>query len=188
MMGWIFSVLFCIGTLYATFTLGGDAALSAMLLGASESVLLCIKLLGTYMLFMGLMSVAKEAGLLIALSRRLKRVISWLLPEAKQATGAIALNFAANMLGMGNAATPFGLEAMRLMQLENKNKNTATGTMCAFLAINASALEIIPTTMIGLRAAYGSASPAAIVLPTLISSGTATFVTVLICRRLLKKR
>ena len=113
---------------------------------------------------------------------------SWLLPEAKQATGAIALNFAANMLGMGNAATPFGLEAMRLMQLENKNKTTATGTMCAFLAINASALEIIPTTMIGLRAAYGSASPAAIVLPTLISSGTATFVTVLICRRLLKKR
>lgn len=187
-MGWIWSILFCAGTLYATFTIGGDAALSAMLKGTSESVTLCLKLLGTHMLFMGLLSIAKEAGLVLALSKRLKRIIKWMLPEAKQATGAIALNFAANMLGMGNAATPFGLEAMRIMQLENKNKDVATGTMCAFLAINASALEIIPTTMIGLRAAYGSPTPGAIVLPTLISSGTATLVTILICRRLIKKR
>lgn len=184
MMSWVFCILFALGTLCTTFQAGGDAALGAMLEGAQKSITLCLSLGGSYILWMGLLGVAKRAGLMQALSKKLRRACEWLFPGAGEATGAITLNMAANMLGMGNAATPFGLEAMRLMQKNNPDKRRATDAMCIFLAVNASALELIPTSMIGLRAAAGSLQPGAIVLPTLLSSGAATLVAVLLCRLL----
>ncbi|MDL2217537.1 hypothetical protein LJC27_02650 [Christensenellaceae bacterium OttesenSCG-928-M15] len=184
MMSLIWSALFFIGTVVTTFRFGGDAALSAMLNGAQKSVTLCLSLGGAYMLWMGILGVAKEAGLMNALSKLLRRPCEWLFPGAGEATGAITLNIAANMLGMGNAATPFGLEAMRIMQKKNKDKARATDAMCVFLAVNASALQIIPTTMIALRGAAGSLQPAAIVTSSLLSSAIATFVTIVVCRML----
>ncbi len=188
MMSWIWCILFCLGTVWTTMRFGGDAALSAMLDGAQQSVTLCLSLAGAYMLWMGLLGIAKRAGLITALSKRLRRVCEWLFPGAGEATGPLTLNIAANLLGMGNAATPFGLEAMRLLQKNNPDKTRATDAMCIFLAVNASALEIIPTTMIGLRAAYGSSQPGAIVLPTIISSAAATFAAVVCCRALVRRR
>ena len=123
-----------------------------------------------------------------SLSKKLRRPCEWLFPGAGEATGAITLNVAANILGMGNAATPFGLEAMRLMQKHNRDKTRATDAMCVFLAVNASALEVLPTTMVGMRAVYGSQQPGAIVLPTFISSTIATVLTIIICRMLVKRR
>lgn len=188
MMSWIWCILFCIGAVWTSFRFGGDAAVGAMLDGAQQAITLCITLAGTYILWMGLLNIAKRAGLVEALSRKLRRVCEWLFPGAGEATGAITLNMAANILGLGNAATPFGLEAMRLMQKHNKDKRRATDAMCAFLAVNASALQILPTTMIGLRAAYGSLQPGAIVLPSILSSAAATLVTVLLCRMLVKRK
>ena len=183
-MDWIWCILFCAGTVYASATLGGDAALSAMLQGAGKAVTLCVSLAGATMFWMGLMEVAQEAGLIKKLSRALKRPCAWLFPGAEEATGAITLNIAANILGMGNAATPFGLTAMRIMQAHNPQKERATTAMCAFLAVNASALEVIPTTMIALRAAAGSSAPASVILPSLVSSAIATLAAIVVCRLL----
>lgn len=188
MMSWIWCILFALGAVWTTMRLGGDAAISAMLTGAQESVTLCFSLAGSYLLWMGLLGVAQRAGLIKALSRALKKPCEWLFPGAGEATGAITLNMAANILGMGNAATPFGLEAMRLMQKQNPYKRRATDAMCVFLAINASALEVLPTTMIGMRASYGSLQPGAILLPTFISSTFATLVTAILCVALVKRR
>ena len=188
MMSWIWCILFCIGTIWTSVRFGGDAAVAAMLDGAQQSVTLCVTLAGSYMLWMGLLNIAKRAGLIESLSKRLRRSCEWLFPGAGEATGAITLNVAANMLGMGNAATPFGLEAMRLMQKHNPDKTRATDAMCVFLAVNASALQILPTTMIGMRAALGSQQPGAIVLPSILSSAIATGLTILICRMLVRRR
>jgi len=85
------------------------------------------------------------------------------------------------MLGMGNAATPYGLRAMRLLDEANPHPGVATNEMCVLLVINASCLELFPATLIGLRASFGSARPAAVVLPTLLSSLSATVVAVVLC-------
>lgn len=187
-MSWIWCVLFCAGTICTTIFYGGDAALGAMMDGAQQAVKLCFSLGGAYMLWMGLLGVAKDAGIMDSISKKLKRPCEWLFPGAGEATGPIALNIAANMLGMGNAATPFGLQAMQIMQKNNKDKTRATTAMCVFLAVNASALQVIPTTMISLRAAAGSMMPSSIVLPSIASSAAATAVTILICKILGKRR
>lgn len=187
MMGWIWCVLFCLGTILTTLFYGGDTAISAMIEGAQQAVTLCISLGGAYMLWMGLLGVAKEGGLIKALSKKIIRPCEWLFPGAGAATGPITLNIAANMLGMGNAATPFGLEAMKIMQQSNSDKTRATDAMCVFLAVNASALQVIPTTMISLRAAYGSSSPGSIIVPTILSSAAATIIAILLCRMLVKR-
>lgn len=187
MMSWIWCILFFLGSVCTTAFYGGDAALKALLKGAENSVTLCITLLGIYMLWMGLLNVAADAGLIRALSGKLKKPCEWLFPGAGEATGAITLNIAANMLGMGNVATPFGLEAMKQMQKKNNKKDVATTAMCCFLAVNASALEIIPTTMISIRASNNSISPAAIILPTFISSALATVIAIVLCKILARK-
>ena len=181
MMAILWGVMFTFGTAVLTFRAGGDAAVDAMLSGAQEAVSLSLSLAGAYLLWMGLMGVARKAGLMEALSRRLRRVCGLLFPDAGEATGPLTLNLAANLLGLGNAATPFGLEAMRLLQERNPHKETATDAMCAFLIINASALQLIPTTLISLRAAAGSPSPAAIVVPSFLASAAATAVAAIAC-------
>lgn len=186
-MNLLFSLLLLSGVAVQTVTQGGDAALSSLLSGAEESVQLLLGLAGAYLFWMGLMGVVRRAGLMDALSRALRPAIRFLFPRAGDAAAPISLNLAANMLGMGNAATPFGLEAMRLLQQENARRDTATDEMCTLLCINASCLELLPTTMIALRQAAGSVAPAAIVLPTLLSSACATAAAVVLVRLLTKR-
>ena len=124
---------------------------------------------------MGLLNVAERAGLVRALSRLLSPVLRLLFPNAGGAKEAISLNLAANMLGMGNAATPYGLSAMRLLNDANPRPGVATNEMCVLLAVNASCLEVFPATLVG------SADPMAVVLPTLLSSLAATAVAVILC-------
>lgn len=181
-MRWVFGLMWVAGTLVLTLTKGGDAATAALMAGASEAVTLCLELAGAYLLFMGVMGVARRAGLMDALSRALGGIIGWLFPRAGKAAGAIALCFSANMLGMGNAATPLGLEAMRLLEEQNPHKGIATDEMCTFIAVNGSALQLLPTGLLALRQAAGSVSPASVVLPSFIASAAATAVAVLLCR------
>lgn len=183
-MAWIWAFMFISGTVAMLIRFGGDATLAAMLAGGGEAVMLCLELAGAYLLFMGLIGVLKRGGYMEALSRRLNRVVRWLFPGAGGAAGAIALTLSANVLGLGNAATPFGLEAMRIMEAENPHKGTATYDMCAFIAINASALQLLPTSVIALRAAAGSAAPADILLPSIIGTLGSTLAAVLVCRAL----
>lgn len=187
-MAWVFGLMLVVGLLWITVTQGGDAATASMMAGAGEAVTLCLELAGAYLLFMGVLGVARRAGLMETLSRALSGAIGWLFPRAGKASGAIALCFSANMLGMGNAATPFGLEAMRLLDEQNPHRGVATDEMCILIAVNGSALQLLPTGLIALRQAAGSAAPASVVLPSLVASAVSTLVAVLLCRLLTRRR
>lgn len=180
-MNTVILFLFVAGIGVSLLSGNADGVLSALQAGASDALDTVLRLSGAYLLWMGLLNVAEKAGLIRALSRLLSPVLRLLFPDAGKAKEAISLNLAANMLGMGNAATPYGLRAMRLLDEANPHPGVATNEMCVLLVINASCLELFPATLIGLRASFGSARPAAIVLPTLLSSLSATVVAVVLC-------
>ena len=153
----------------------GQGALDA----AKGSVTLAIGLIGYIALFLGLMKVVEEAGGLKFMARLIRPVLVRLFPDVPPdhpAMGAMVMNVAANALGLGNAATPFGLKAMKELNTLNTEKGTATNAMVLFLAINTSGLALLPTGIIGLRALEGSADPAAIFPTTLLATACSTVV------------
>jgi len=187
-MNLIWCILFVLGSSFLMLRQSGEAALTAMSDGAQQAVTLCIALAGAYLFWLGLLNVAKKAGLVERLSKMMRPFTRFLLPDAgEKAIGAVTLNFTANLLGMGSAATPFGLEAIRLMQQENPHKERATHAMCTFLCVNASSLELIPTTLLALRSAAGCLQPTAVVWPTLLASLVATVVAVVLCCILVRR-
>ena len=180
-MNAVFSILIC-GSIVLSLLRGeGDAVLPSLIAGANDAVSACLSMCGAYLVWMGLLNILREAGLIGTLSRLLKPVLRLLFPDAEKAHGAIALNLAANMLGMGNAATPYGIEAMRRMDETNPHPGTATNGMCVLIAVNASCLELFPASLVALRQSCGSASPTAVVPPVLLSSLAATAVAVVLC-------
>ena len=190
-MNAVILILLLCGIAASLLTGRGDSVLQAMLDGAGASVETCLRLLPVYLVWMGLLNVAKEAGWIGALSRLLRPVLRLLFPNAKNASDAISMNLAANMLGMGNAATPYGMEAMRLLNETNPHPGTATDEMCVLLCVNASCLELYPASLVALRQSFGSAAPDAVVLPALLSSLSATAAAVvlcLLCTRLCRSR
>lgn len=179
MINYIWAFLIVVGTVIGIASGNAGAVSDAAVEGAKEAALLCISLIGAYALWLGVLNIAKDAGLVSALAKRMRRVIGWLFSDIKKnskASGYITLNIVANMLGMGNAATPFGLKAMKALQEENPNKSFATHSMCMLLVINASSVQIIPLTVIALRSAAGSTAPAEIVLTAFIATSITTIV------------
>ena len=159
-------------------TVLGDAMLSA----ANSSVTLAIGLVGAMTLFLGLMKVAEQGGLLVVLARLVRPLMVRLFPEVPAdhpAMGAMILNMSANVLGLGNAATPFGLRAMAELDCLNLVKGVASNPMVLFLAINTASVTVLPTSVIALRAAAGSANPAGVVPTTLFATGVATAVAII---------
>ena len=133
-------------------------------------------------LFLGLMKVAEAGGLLVIIARTIRPLMTRLFPEVPAdhpAMGAMILNFSANVLGLGNAATPFGIRAMQELDRLNPSPGTATNAMVLFLAINTSSITLLPTGVIALRAAAGSADPAAIVPTTLVATICSTTVAII---------
>lgn len=156
---------------------------------AQSSVTICIGLIGIMALWLGLLNIAQEAGLVDALARLLSPLMRWLFPDVPDghpAQGAMLMNISANMLGLENAATPLGLKAMQELQTLNPEKDTATNAMATFLAINTSNVQLIPFTIIGYRVLKGSTDPAGQVLAILLTTSIATVVAV-IAVRLLEK-
>lgn len=145
--------------------------------GANVSVDICLGLIGIMVLWLGLLQVAKDAGLVDGLAWLLRPLMRWLfpdIPDGHPAQGAILMNMSANMLGLDNAATPFGLQAMKELDDLNDQKGTATNAMATFLTINTSSVTLVPISIIGLRVASGSEDPAAplfgIILATMVST------------------
>lgn len=186
-MAYIWAILFILGTGTVLASSGGGEALSAMMAGAGEAVTLCIELAGAYLLFCGLLGVMKKAGLMESLSRRLEKPVSYICPRAGKAAGAISMALAANILGLGNAATPLGIAAMKQLAEGRAAPENPSFDMCAFLAVNASALQLLPTGVIAIRQASGSASPAAIVLPSLVATGAGACTAVALVRLLWRR-
>ncbi len=146
---------------------------------AGGAVELAIGLIGVMTLFLGLMKIAEAGGLLTVLSRLIRPLMVRLFPDVPPehpAMGAMILNMSANALGLGNAATPFGIRAMQELDRLNAEKGTATNAMALFLAINTSSLTLLPTGVIALRAAAGSADPAGILPTTLFATMGSTVV------------
>ncbi|MCL2671534.1 MAG: hypothetical protein FWF10_05815 [Clostridiales bacterium] len=185
-MNTVFVILLLVGLCAQTLRFGGEAALASLIAGAYNAATLCLSLLGAYLFWMGLLVVMRRAGLLEKLTRLLRPVIAWLMPGASTAYPEIAGNFAANMLGMGNAATPLGIAAMQKLHKGNPSPDVATRAMLAFFLINISGLQIIPTGIFALRAGYGSAQATAVFLPILLSSLIDTLIAVLFCRWVLR--
>lgn len=160
---------------------------AGMIKAAEGSVTLAIGLIGVMALFLGLMKVAEAGGLLTIVARLLRPLMVRLFPEVPAdhpAMGAMIMNFSANVLGLGNAATPFGIRAMQELDKLNPHKGTATNAMALFLAINTSSITLLPTGVIAIRAAAGSADPAGIMPTTLFATICSTSVAILMAKLL----
>ena len=157
----------------------------AILDEAGHAVTLAFGLIGVLALFMGIMKVAEAGGLLHLLTRLLRRPMLRLFPQVPPdhpAMGAMIMNIAANMLGLGNAATPFGLKAMQALEQLNPVKGTATSAMVLFLAINTANVTLLPTNVIALRAAAGSTDPAGVTVTTLFATLCSTIAAIVVAR------
>ncbi|MCB9218038.1 MAG: spore maturation protein [Ignavibacteriales bacterium] len=146
---------------------------------AGIAVEIALGLIGIMALWLGVMKVAEDAGLIQIIAKAVKPITKFLFPEVPQdhpAMGAMIMNMAANMLGLGNAATPFGLKAMEELDKLNPNKGVATNSMCTFLAVNTAGLTLIPATAIAIRAASGSSDPAIIIGTSIFGALCATTV------------
>ncbi len=146
---------------------------------ASTAVNIAIGLIGIMALWLGLMKIAEEAGLIKIIAVALKPITKFLFPDVPSdhpAVGSIIMNISANMLGLSNAATPFGLKAMEELDKLNTEKGTATNAMCTFLAINTAGLTFIPASAIAIRAAMGSSDPAIIIGTSVFGATCATIV------------
>lgn len=140
---------------------------------AQTAVKYAFELIGIMSLWLGLMKVAEEAGIIKAFAQLLRPFTKFLFPSVPQehpAMGFILMNFSANLLGLGNAATPFGLKAMQELQNLNQNKTIASEAMCTLLAMNTSCITLLPATVIGIRIAAGSTNPTEIVSTTLFAT------------------
>ena len=159
-----------------------SALTGAITSSAQAAVTLSLGLVGVLTLWLGLMRVAEEAGLVAMLSRAARPLMHRLFPEVPPehpAMGAMVMNVAANLLGLGNAATPFGIEAMRRLDELNPRRGTATDAQALFCALNTASLQLLPATVIGLRAAAGARRPGDVIGPTLLATAAAATAAIL---------
>ncbi len=177
MLNSLFIIIALSSVLLAAFTGQMRAVTDAMLTSAGDAVSLALGLVGVMAFFLGLMRIAQDGGLMTVLSRLVSpfmRILFPSIPTGSPAMSAMVLNISANMLGLGNAATPFGIKAIEELDKYNGQKGTATNAMALFLAINTAGLALLPSGIIGVRAALGSANAAGIWIPTWFASGCAT--------------
>lgn len=193
-INYIWFFLLAAGVIYGAVCGKAEAVTSAAAEYSGRAVTLCIGLMGTMGLWNGIMRIAEKSGLTGKLAQFLAPLMRRLfpdIPEGHPAAGAIALNISANILGLGNAATPFGLRAMEELQALNKNKDSASDAMILFLCINTASVTLIPTGVIAMRAAAGSEAPAAVIGPAAVASFlscTAAVTACLIIRRVSNRR
>ncbi|MCL1947098.1 MAG: spore maturation protein [Chitinivibrionia bacterium] len=185
---WFYMII--ISILVAAYTGQMKAVGDASFNSAKAAVTLALGLIGGMALWLGIMKVAEAAGLMNAISRGIRPVMRWLFPEIPQdhpAMHAIIMNMAANMLGLGSAATPMGLKAMSELDKLNPNKGTATNAMCLFLAINTSSVTLLPLGVITIRAAAGASNPGSIIIPGLLASICSTAVAITVAKFFAKR-
>ncbi len=219
MLNWLWAGMILTGIVWAGFHGNLASVTEGALSSAREAVELCMVMAGVMGMWTGLMKIATKSGLLEQLNRLLQPVLNFLfpyIPKHHKSREYISTNFVANMLGLGWAATPAGLQAMEeLARLEEeraaadrqqsperlsldpasakskeakpRHRQTASDEMCTFLVLNISSLQLIPVNIIAYRTQYGSADPAAVVGPALIATAFSTIVGILFCKLMSKK-
>lgn len=156
----------------------------------SEAVELSITFLGTICLWSGIMEIAKKTSIISKLNKLLKPFINFLFPDLKNnemAKQEISMNMIANILGLGNAATPLGIKAMQTMQKANKRKETLSNSMMMFIVINTASIQLIPTNVIAIRTSLNSQNPTSIIIPVWIATIIAGIVGIFLTKILIKK-
>ena len=188
MLNYIWFGLIFVSVVVGTITGKIDEVTEAAISMSKTSVEIAIGLIGIMALWLGIMKIAEESGLIQLIAKALRPITIRLFPDVPSdhpAIGSIVLNMAANMLGLGNAATPLGLKAMKELQQLNKRKDTATDAMCTFLAINTSSVQIIlPATVVGLMGAAANQ----IFITTIIATGFSTFAAIISVKVLAKMK
>ena len=184
MINYIWSFFIIIGVLYSI--IKGDTNLTNNLLTSGKTgVEMIINLVPLMCLWLGTMKIAEASGLLDMISNKLSKVIRIIFPEIPKgdpSIGYISSNIVMNMLGLGNAATPFGIKTMNELKRLNQNKDIASRSMITFLVINTSSVTIIPTTVISLRILNGSLNPTDIIGVTILTTFLSTFIAILLDR------
>ena len=184
---WFFLIFF--GVIVGLLSGNGEAISKAIVNSSGNTVTFIIELTGIMCFWCGVMKVAENSGLTEKLSKLLKPILKRIFKEAskdEKALGAIVMNLTANMMGLSNAATPFGIKAMEEMDKLNSDKEIASNDMALFLVLNATCIQLVPSTIISIRAACNSSNPGVIILPTVISTATAAIVGVVCCKLLQK--
>lgn len=188
-MNYIFYFLIVSSIIFGVVNHRTQDVVNAILSGADLSVKIAFSLIGIMAFWLGIMRIAEKSGLVKILAKLINPITKRLfneLPEDNPAVGNIALSFSANALGLTNAATPIGLRVMEELQAQNKDKKSASNSMCLFLAMNTAGFQIIPATVIAILVAVGSKNPTEIILPTMIVTSTA-FISAIIVAKILQK-
>ena len=217
MLNFLWAGMLLLGIVYAAFNGTLPEVTEGCLNGAKEAVELCLSVAGVVAFWNGLMTIAKESGLGSLAARRVRPFLVWLMPGLKgqdEALDAISVNMAANVLGLGWAATPAGLKAMeklekieeerrrdqaQMLPTEQRNlrrtwhgkampEGVANNEMCTFLILNISSLQLIPVNVIAYRSQYGSVDPAAVVGPGIVATAVSTGVAVVFCKMMNRRK
>ena len=181
-MNYIFFALIAVSIVVGIFNNTLNEVVNSMLSACNIAVKISFSLIGIMAFWLGIMRIAEKSGLVQILSKLLNPIAKILFKDVKKdspVVGDITMSVAANALGLTNAATPIGLKVMKELQDDNKNKDTATDSMCMFLGMNTAGFQIIPATVIAVLVGVGARNPSEIILPTLIVTTTSFLVAII---------
>lgn len=180
---WFLFIVF--GAIFGIVSGRGETLSKAIVNSSGSTVELIISLAGIMCLWCGVMRIAQQSGLTDKLSKILRPILKLIFKESSkndEVMGPMIMNITSNMMGLGNAATPFGIKTMEAMEKENRNKGTATNDMAKFLVLNAACIQFVPTTVLSVRAACGSKNPAIIIPAAIATSITAAVLGIIYCK------
>ena len=189
MLNIIWPVFIIISIIYSIITGKVTEVNNAVFESANETVKLTISFFGTICLWNGIINIASKTSMIEKLTEKLSPIIKFLFPDLKkekEVQKEISMNVVANMLGLGNAATPLGLKAMKSMQKININKESLSNSMAMFIVLNTASLQIIPTTVIAIRNSLGSQNASGIIIPVWISTIIAAITVVIVTKLFIK--
>ena len=190
MLNIIWPIFIVVSIVYALFSGNIQNVSNGIFDSAASAVELTLTFFGTICLWNGIMQIAKQTTLMEKLTKVLRPFMRFLFPELKEQKHAqeeISINIVANLLGLGNAATPLGLKAMKTLQKENSKKDTLSNSMAMFIVLNTASLQIIPTNVIAIRSSLGSSSPSGIILQVWVATVVAALVGIIATKILMKR-
>ncbi|UZW14442.1 spore maturation protein [Clostridium pasteurianum] len=185
MINYIWFIIIAFGITFGLVTGRGEIVSKAIVNSTASTVELTIELLGLMCLWCGIMRIAQKSGLTDKLAKILKPILRIIFKDSfknDKIMTPMIMNLTSNMMGLSNAATPFGIETMNEMEKVNPVKGTATNDMAKFLVLNAACIQFIPTSVISIRAACGSQNPGIIIIPAIITTGIAAFMGIAYCK------
>ena len=189
MLNIVWPIFIIISFSYAIFSGNLENLNNSIFESTNSAIKLSIDLLGSMCLWSGIMQIASKTTLIENLTKLLNPLLNFLFPklkENKKIKKEVSMNIIANILGLGNAATPLGLKAMKSMQEENKNKETLSDTMMMFIVVNTASIQLIPTTVIAIRNSLGSQNSTSIIFPTWISTIIAAVIGITVTKIIIK--